>query len=173
MLSRVNRLRAAVVLVLVAGCATVFPTIDQRTTQGPTADELWTVRVMQQTGRQPSFEEKRHFEAEMDDRIGRYLREHEAAASSLSVMSFRSLRQVTVGMDKEQVEILLGPPLTTTRDAAQMQSLARHHWPEIRDKSKPEEAWAYPYGWVVYFSNSRVVDITQYLPRSNPYGRPA
>jgi hypothetical protein len=166
MLSRVNRLGPAVLLLLVAGCATVFPTIDQRTTQGPTADEFWTARVMQQTGRQPSFEEKRHFEAAMDDRIGRYLREHQDAASSLSVMSFRSLRQVTVGMDKEQVEILLGPPLTATADAAQMQSLARHHWPEIRDQAKPDEAWAYPYGWVIYFSKSRVVDITQYLPHT-------
>ena len=166
MLWRVKRPRVAVVLWLLAGCATVLPPIDQRTTQGPTAEEFWTVRVMQQTGRRPSFEEKRHFEEEMDERIGRYLREHEEAANSLTVMSFRSLRQVTVGMDKAQVEILLGPPLTTTRDAAQMQSLARHHWSEIRDRAKPDEAWTYPFGWVVYFSNSRVADITQYLPRS-------
>jgi hypothetical protein len=166
MLGRVKRPLVAVVLWLLAGCATLIPPIDQRTTQGPTALEFWTVRVMQQTGRSPSFEEKRHFEEDLDERIGRYLREHDAAASSLTVLSFRSLRQVTVGMDKGQVEILLGAPLTTTRDAAQMQSFARHHWPDIRDKSKPDEAWSYPFGWVVYFSNSRVVDITQYLSRT-------
>jgi hypothetical protein len=166
MLGRVKRPLVAVVLWLLAGCATLIPPIDQRTTQGPTALEFWTVRVMQQTGRSPSFEEKRHFEEDLDERIGRYLREHDAAASSLTVLSFRSLRQVTVGMDKGQVEILLGAPLTTTRDAAQMQNFARHHWPDIRDKSKPDEAWSYPFGWVVYFSNSRVVDITQYLSRT-------
>jgi hypothetical protein len=166
MLGRVKRPLVAVVLWLLAGCATLIPPIDQRTTQGPTALEFWTVRVMQQTGRSPSFEEKRHFEEDLDERIGRYLREHDDAASSLTVLSFRSLRQVTVGMDKAQVEILLGAPLTTTRDAAQMQNFARHHWPDIRDKSRPDEAWSYPFGWVVFFSNSRVVDITQYLRRT-------
>jgi hypothetical protein len=165
MLARVRRLRVLLVLLLVlGGCATFQPTIDQRTTQGPTAVEFWTVRVMQQTGRAPSFEEKRHFDEQMDDRISRYLREHEEAASSLTLMSFRSLKQVTVGMDKGQVEILLGAPVTTTRDPAQMQNFARHHWPEIRGKA--DEAWSYPHGWVVYFSKSRLVDITQYLPRT-------
>jgi hypothetical protein len=165
MLGRVKPPRVGLVLLLlVAGCATFVPTIDQRTSQGPTATEFWTVRMMQQTGRAPSFEEKRHFDEEMDDRIGRYLRDHQDAANSLTVMSFRSLKQVTVGMETGQVEILLGAPLTTTRDAAQMQNLARHHWSEIRGKA--DEAWSYPYGWVVYFSKSKVVDITQYVPRT-------
>jgi hypothetical protein len=163
MLPRVKRPLGAVLVWLLAGCSVLLPPIDQRTTQGPTAAEFWTVRVMQQTGRAPSFEEKRHFEEDLDERIARYLREQDAAANSLTLMSFRSLRQVTVGMDKAQVEILLGAPLTTTRDAAQMRNFARQHWPDIRDKTKPDEAWSYPFGWVVYFSNSRVVDITQYL----------
>jgi hypothetical protein len=168
MLGRVRPSRAfrllLVLLLAVAGCRTFYPDIDQRTPQGPAAVELWTVRMMQQTGREPSFEEKRLFQNDLDDRIGRYLRENEEAANSTTLMSFRGLKQVTVGMDKAQVEILLGPPVTTTRDAAQMQSLARRHWPDIRGKS--DEAWTYPYGWVIYFSNSRVVDITQYLPGS-------
>ena len=165
MLARVTPLRVALALLLAAGCSTFMPGIDQRTTQGPTAFEFWSARVMQQTGREPTFEEKRHFEAEMDDRISRYLNEHQEAASSLTVMSFRALKQVTVGMEKGQVEVLLGAPLTTTDDAAQMQNLARHHWSEIRGKA--DEAWSYPHGWVVYFSKSRVVDITQYLPPSS------
>ena len=164
MLLGVSRLPVVLALLLVTACATFRPTLDQRTTQGPTATEFWTVRVMQQTGRAPSFEEKRHFDEQMDDRIGQYLREHDEAASSLTVMSFRSLKQVTVGMEKAQVEILLGPPLTTTRDAAQMQSFARRHWPEIRGKA--DEAWSYPFGWVVYFAKSRVIDLTQYLPNT-------
>ena len=165
MLGRVRRPSIALVLLLLAtGCSTLIPPIDQRTTQGPTATELWTMRMMQQTGRAPSFEEKRHFDEQLDDRIGRYLRENEEAANSLTLMSFRSMRQVTVGMDAGQVEILLGPPVTKTSDAAQMQSLARQHWPEIRGKA--DEAWSYPLGWVVYFSSSRVIDLTQYLPRT-------
>jgi hypothetical protein len=164
MLLGVKRPALVLALLVAAGCSVIRPTIDQRTTQGPTATELWTVRVMQQTGRAPSFEEKRYFEQEMDDRIGRYLSEHQEAANSLTLMSFRALKQVTVGMDKGQVEILLGPPVTTTRDAAQMQSFARHHWPEIRGKA--DEAWSYPFGWVVYFTKSRVVELTQYLPPS-------
>ena len=168
MLSPVKRPLVAVVLCVLTGCAVLVPPIDQRTTQGPTAAEFWTARVMTQTGRSPSFEERRHFEDEMDERIARYLREHQDAANSITVTSFRSLRQVTVGMDQGQVEILLGAPLTTTRDAAQMQTLARHHWPDIRDKAKPDEAWTYPFGWVIYFKESRVADITQYLPPSLP-----
>lgn len=167
MLSRVKPPRAVrllMLVLLVVGCKTFYPDIDQRTTQGPTATEFWTVRVMQQTGRAPSFEEKRHFDDEMDDRIGRYLRENHEAANSTTVMSFRALKQVTVGMDKAQVEILLGAPATTTRDAAQMQNFARHHWPEIRGKA--DEAWKYPHGWVIYFSNSKVIDITQHLSRT-------
>jgi hypothetical protein len=164
MLTRVSArvVRVAALLLLLAGCRTIYPDIDQRTTQGPTADELWTMQVTAQTGREPSFEEKRHFEDEMDDRIGRYLREHQEAASSINVMSFRSLRQVTVGMDQGQVEVLLGPPMMATSDAAQMSNLARHHWPAIRGRA--DEAWAYPLGWVIYLSKGKVVDITQFLP---------
>ena len=168
MLTRVSSprvVRVVALLLLLAACKTVYPDIDQRTTQGPTADELWTVKVATQTGRQPSFEEKRHFEDDMDDRIGRYLREHQDAASSLTLMSFRA-RQVTVGMEQGQVETLLGPPVTTTRDAAQMLNLARRHWPEIRGKA--DEAWTYPLGWVIYLSKGKVVDITQHLPRQFP-----
>jgi hypothetical protein len=50
MLGRVKPPRVGLVLLLlVAGCATFVPTIDQRTSQGPTATEFWTVRMMQHT----------------------------------------------------------------------------------------------------------------------------
>jgi hypothetical protein len=169
MLWRVRPLRPSrpllLLLVLVlAACKTMYPDIDQRTSQGPTAEELWTVQVMQQTGRAPSFEEKRHFDDDLDDRVGRYLRENQEAASASTLMSFRALKQVTVGMEKGQVETLLGPPLTTTKDAAQMRNFARRHWSEIRGKA--DEAWSYPRGWVFYFSKSKVIDITQHLSRT-------
>jgi hypothetical protein len=165
MLGRVRRPRVLLSLLLfLAGCQTFDPTIDQRTSQGPSATEFWTVRVMQSTGRAPSFDEKQHFSDELDEKIGAYLREHPEAANALNVSSFRFHKQVTVGMERGQVEVLLGKPDTTTRDAAQMQNFARRHWPEIRGKA--DEAWSYPYGWVVYFSNARVIDITQHLPRT-------
>jgi hypothetical protein len=167
MLARVRTLRGAgfvAILLVLAACKTILPDIDQRVTQGPTATELWTLRMMQQARREPSFDEKRSFESEMDDRIGRYLRDNPEAANALNVSTFRFLKQVTVGMDKGQVEILLGTPATTTRDAAQMQSLSRHFWPDIRGKA--DEAWSYPLGWVIYFADSKVVDITQYMPRT-------
>jgi hypothetical protein len=162
--------RAALVLlaaVLVAGCAVPMNTIDQRTSQGPTADEFWTTKVIGANGRQPTFEEKRHFEIELDARISKYLREHEAAASDpLTVQSFRHLHQVTSGMEKAQVEVLLGPPFTTSGDAQQMANWARHHWPAIRGRA--DEAWGYPFGWIFYFDKGKLVDITQYWEGAPP-----
>ena len=157
--------RAALVLlavVLLAGCAVTTHTINQRTSQGPTADEFWTTKVIAANGRAPTFEEKRHFQDDLEARMAKYLREHEAAASDpLTMQAFRFLHQVTVGMDKGQVEILLGPAFTTSDDAQQMANWARRHWPDIRGRA--DEAWGYPYGWIFYFDKGKLVDITQYL----------
>jgi hypothetical protein len=65
-------------------------------------------------------------------------------------------------MDKEQVTILLGAPLTLSTDAAQMATWARRHWPDLRGRA--DEAWTYPLGWTVFFEKGKVVDLTQYLP---------
>ena len=157
--------RAALVLlavVLLAGCAVTTHTINQRTSQGPTADEFWTTKVIAANGRAPTFEEKRHFQDDLEARMAKYLREHEAAASDpLTMQAFRFLHQVTVGMDKGQVEILLGSAFTTSDDAQQMANWARRHWPDIRGRA--DEAWGYPYGWIFYFDKGKLVDITQYL----------
>ena len=156
---------AALVLlavVLLAGCAVTTHTINQRTSQGPTADEFWTTKVIAANGRAPTFEEKRHFQDDLEARMAKYLREHEAAASDpLTMQAFRFLHQVTVGMDKGQVEILLGSAFTTSDDAQQMANWARRHWPDIRGRA--DEAWGYPYGWIFYFDKGKLVDITQYL----------
>jgi hypothetical protein len=76
-------------------------------------------------------------------------------------MSFRGMRRVTVGMAKEQVLILLGPPLATATAPADLERAARKYWPDI--KATATEAWAYPLGWHVFFADGRVSDITQYL----------
>jgi len=84
-------------------------------------------------GRQPTFEERRHFQDDLETRISKYLREHEERRSNpLTLQAFRNLHQVAAGMDKGQVEVLLGPPLTTSDDAQQMANWARRHWQGIR-----------------------------------------
>ena len=154
-------------VVLMTGCSIPLETKDQRTTQGPTADEFWMTKMLASNGRYPSFEEKRHFQDELDERIAKYLRQHEDAASDpLTAPAFRNLHQVTAGMQKGQVEVLLGPPFSTSDDAQQMANWARRHWPEIRGRA--DEAWGYPYGWIFYFHKGKIVEITQYLPGSTP-----
>ncbi len=147
-----------------AGCAGLgLPLADQRTTQGPTAEDLWAYQVTIRDGRTPTFEEKRHWEGHLDEQISRYLREHPEAASSVDVSTFRFHRQVTVGMVKEQVLLLLGPPLALTTDAAEMEKVARRFWPAIQGNAT--EAWVYPLGWQLYFAGPRLVDIVRYLER--------
>lgn len=161
-------MRAALVVLLAvalaAGCAT-RDAVDQRTTQGPTAESFWLQRVALETGRTPTFEERRHWEDSIDARIGEYLRRNPERASALDVSTFRFMRQVAVGMDREQVLILLGPPLRTTTDQAAIQELARRHWTAMQ-ASSVTEAWEYPRGWRMFFAGSRLVDITQYRPPS-------
>lgn len=138
-------------------------TVEQRTTQGPSAEELWLLHMYALNGREPSFDEKRHWEDQIDDRIGQYLREHPGAASGLEVSSFRFYRRATVGMTKEQIMILLGPPLATTADPGEMEKLAKRYWPDIKPQAK--EAWVYPLGWHLFFADNQVVEITQVLER--------
>jgi hypothetical protein len=151
--------RVVVAALLIAGCAARKP-IEQRTTQGPSAYQLWSLRMTSQLGREPSFDERRHFDDELEARITRYLNEHPEDANALNVSTFRFYRQVSVGMSKEQVAILLGAPLAEIADSGHMQKRARRFWPDI--KGQVREAWAYPQGWTVYFDEQRVVDITQF-----------
>jgi hypothetical protein len=153
----------ACVVASVAACTTFREPLQQRTTQGPTAEEFWLYKVVLANGRQPSFEERRHWEDEIDERINRYLRTNPEAANSLDVSTFRFFRRAAVGQTKDQITILLGAPLATTTEAAEMEKAARKFWPDI--KARVKEAWAYPLGWHVYFADAKVVEITQYLER--------
>jgi hypothetical protein len=160
---RVNRggLGRVVAVALLTGCALHAP-IEQRTTQGPGAQELWAWRMRAQLGREPSFDERRHFDDQLEGRISRYLARHPEDANALEVSTFRFARQVSVGMSQEQVAILLGPPLARTSDGADMEKRARRFWPDIRGRAR--HAWTYPLGWTVYFGDEeRVVDLTQFL----------
>lgn len=150
----------AIAVALLAGC-TLHQPIEQRTTQGPSAQELWAWRMRGQLGREPGFEERQHFDDQLEGRIARYLAERPEDASALGVSGFRFTRQVAVGMSREQVAILLGPPVARTSDGAAMQKRARRFWPDIQGRAR--EAWTYPLGWTVYFGDEeRVVDITRF-----------
>lgn len=150
----------AVVLASAACASSAAPKVEQRTTQGPSAEDLFVYRTVTQNGRAPTFDERRHWEGQLDLAISRYLAADQEFASSPQLSTFRLLRQPAVGMSKDQVLILLGPPEWTTTDVAEIERLARKYWGEMR--GKVDEAWSYPLGWRLYFSGSRLVDITQF-----------
>jgi hypothetical protein len=158
-------MRRAVVLgslvALLAGCSALNPPVEQRTSHGPSAEEIFIYRSMVMNRREPSFDERRHWEDQIELKINQYLREHPADANSLEVSTFRFYRRAAVGMSKEQVMILLGPPEGVTSDNGQMEKLAHRYWPGI--KGNATEAWSYPLGWSFFFAGPRVTDITQYL----------
>ena len=125
---------------------------------------MLNLRVLTASGREPTFEEKRQWDSQVEEKISAYLRAHPEKASALDVSTFRYVRQVTVGMDKEQVLILLGAPVSVTADQAQMEKVARRYWSDI--KGNATELWVYPLGWNMFFAGQRLIDITQYVPPS-------
>ena len=150
-------------VLLLAGCATLRPPLEQRTTQGPTARQFWMLRQMMTNTREPSLDERRHWEDQLEIQIDRYLAEHPEEASTLYITTFRYAKQVVTGMTKEQVLILLGAPESLTTDQALMEKAARRYWKDM--KGNVTEAWSYPLGWTFFFAGPRLVDITQYLER--------
>jgi hypothetical protein len=149
-----------VVLELAASCASMNR-VEQRTTQGPTAREMWFMRMVVQNGREPTFDEKQMWQDQMDMKISRWLIDHPDDANSLGVGNLRFDRRVVVGMNKEQILMLLDSPIAVTSDEGEMQKLARRYWPML--KGNVTEAWVYPMGWNFYFAGPRLVDITQYV----------
>ena len=152
----------SLVLLLVAFAACAPTTREQRTLHGPTALEVWTAGVVLRTGRGPTFDERHQWDSQMETQISRYLSAHPEIANSPAVSNFTFLRQVGVGMSKEQVLLLLGPPVGAATDPAQLEALARAYWPAIK-AADPTEAWVYPLGWRLFFKGPRIIDITQYL----------
>ena len=137
------------------------PAVEQRTTEGLTAEQMFFYRVLTQNGREPTFDEKLTWRDNLDRKIAVYLREHPEDANSLDVSKFRFARRASVGMSKEQIMILLGPPAEITTEADRMQAAAKQFWPEM--KGNVTEAWLYPLGWSYYFTGDRLADITQHL----------
>ena len=160
MIQGVGRILLVASLLVLVACAS-YRTKEQRTTQGPLSEDLWMMSVIMANGREPNFDERRHWNNQIEYRISQYLHKHPEAANSIDVSTFRFIRQVSVGQSAEQVVILLGPPSSKTTDEAEMEKLARGYWASI--KGSASEVWVYPAGWRLYFKDSKVVDITQYL----------
>jgi len=135
--------------------------MEQRTTEGPLSEDLFSLRIAARAGRSPSFDERRRWDETMHQLIDDYLRRHPEAASSPEVLTFRYSRQASVGMDKEQILILLGRPLLAAKDAATMEKEAHRFWDELKDAVS--EVWTYPMGWSLFFKDDKVIEIVQYL----------
>jgi hypothetical protein len=156
----VKRVAILGLVLVLAGCYSMR-TKEQRTTEGPMAEDIWTLKSLIANGREPNFDERRRWDNAMEQKIGTYLRQNPEAASSVDVSTFRFIRQVTIGQSDEQVIILLGPPLARISDTAEMEKLARSYWPAVKE-NEPSEVWTYPSGWRIYMKDRTVVDITQY-----------
>ena len=61
---------------LVGGCITRREAVEQRSTQGPTAQQMLNLKMLAETGREPTFEEKRQWDSHLEDKISEYLRKH-------------------------------------------------------------------------------------------------
>jgi hypothetical protein len=160
MIPDVKRIAIVALALIVGGCYW-SQVKEQRTTEGPLAEDIWTMKVLMVNGREPNFDERRRWDNAMEQRIGQYLRDHPEAANSMDVSTFKFIRQVSVGQTSEQVLILLGPPMSRTADQGEMEKLARQFWPSVKE-GEPTEAWVYPSGWRIYIKDKTVVDITQY-----------
>ena len=150
-------------VLLLAGCAKWGPPLEQRTTHGPTARQFWILRMAMANSREPSIDERRHWEDQLETRIERYLQDNPEDANALHVSAFRFNKQVVTGMSKQQVLILLGPPDGVTTDPDVMAKAARRYWKDLQ--GNVTEAWAYPLGWTFFFTGPRLTEITQYLER--------
>ena len=141
---------------MVADCATPQPLIEQ-TTRGPIAQEMQIARSFAANGRDLGWDEKRHYEEQLEENVFKYLREHPELQNETRYSTFRFWRQVSIGSTKEEVKVLLDDPDQRTIDPALMASLARRHWSQIQGKAK--EAWVYPLGWVLYIDDKAVVSM--------------
>ena len=143
---------------VLGGCA--YFTVEHRSNDGPTAEEIWKERFRAVNGRSPSFSENQTFDNQLDARVREFLAGKPEVANSLRVGNLRFLHQTTVGMTKDEVKLLLGMPQGVTSDAAQMERLARKFWPLVKPQAK--EAWIYPGGWTLYFDGDALADVTRY-----------
>ena len=148
-----------------AACATKLDVVEL-TSKGPSAEELFQARALAINGRTPTFDERRRWEAEVEERVFAYLREHPELEQTSRYSDFRFWWQVTTGSTPAEVRVLLQEPAEQTTDAARMAALAERQWPEIEGKAA--EAWFYAPGWVIYFDETSVVAIVHRVSSMAP-----
>ena len=141
---------------LLSACGMTAPVLE-RTGRGPNAEELFIQQSFAANGRAPSFDEKRVWQDQMDEKVFKYLREHPEMEQASRYSEFRFWRQVAPGSSPGEVKVLLGEPREQTVDPALMAMLGEQHWTAVRTTAK--EAWVYPLGWVVFFDDKGVVDL--------------
>ncbi len=137
-------------------CGATAPVLE-RTSRGPNAEEFFVQQSFAANGRAPSFDEKRVWQDQMDEKVFKYLREHPEMERTSRYSEFRFWRQVAPGSTPGEVKVLLGEPREQTVDPALMAALGEQHWQAVRTTAK--EAWVYPLGWVVFFDDTGVVDM--------------
>jgi hypothetical protein len=138
-----------------AGCASSGEV--QRANQGPTADEVWLARFVLGYGRAPTYDEKVAWKEGLESRILAYFARRPEVATSPRASQIRFQRGVMVGMEKDEVVLLLDQPDTVTSDEAAMRAAAGRFWGPIGAHAK--EMWTYPPGWHLYFDGDRLVDV--------------
>lgn len=156
-MSGMLRAAALAALGLVVGACMTPPPVLERTTRGPNAEEFFVQQSYATNGRPPSFDEKRIWQDQMDEKVKKYLREHPEIENTARYTEFRFWRQVAPGSTPGEVKVLLGEPREQTIDPDMMAFFGEQHWVAMRAAAK--EAWVYPLGWVVFFDDSGVVDM--------------
>jgi hypothetical protein len=149
-----------VVTVALAACATTDgdKSVDvQRATQGPTAEEVWMARFVKGYDRYPTFDEKVTWKEGLETRILAFLSKRPDIATSPRASQLRFERSVVVGMQKDEVVLLLEQPEASTSDQTAMRAGAGRFWSPIGARAK--EMWTYPPGWRLYFDGDRLVDM--------------
>src|ERR1700693_2945412 len=107
MLMRALRMAGVVAAGLMAGaCATPQPVIEQ-TTRGPIAQEIQIARSFAANGRDMGWDEKRHYEEQLEEKVFKYLREHPDFQNETRYSTFRFWRQVSVCSTKKEVKGLV------------------------------------------------------------------
>jgi hypothetical protein len=154
----------SLLLLVVAGALVACATTDgdksvdvQRATQGPTAEEVWMARFVKGYDRYPTFDEKVTWKEGLETRILAFLSKRPDIATSPRASQLRFERSVVVGMQKDEVVLLLEQPEASTSDQTAMRAGAGRFWSPIGARAK--EMWTYPPGWRLYFDGDRLVDM--------------
>ncbi|HEX7213258.1 MAG TPA: hypothetical protein VF578_03530 [Methylomirabilota bacterium] len=156
-MSGIFRSAALATLGLLVGACLTPPPVLERTTRGPNAEEFFVQQSYATNGRPPSFDEKRIWQDQMDEKVKKYLRDHPEIEDTARYTEFRFWRQVAPGSTPGEVKVLLGDPREQTIDPDMMAFYGEQHWVAVRSTAK--EAWVYPLGWVVFFDDKGVVDM--------------